>query len=163
MHGYVGFLTAPMVLFFALSGMIQVLNLHQPHDGYQPPAVVAAIANLHKDQILSRPHRPFPPGPGGLAPRDAGDEKGRFLGRPPPPPPPGLPGFAPPRGGDEAASPKVAVVLLKAFVLLAAASLVVSILIGLWIGLTDRLRRPVHLGLLAIGVVAPLVLVAALR
>jgi hypothetical protein len=59
-HGYCGALFAPALLFFAVSGLWQVFDLHkpQPWRGFEPPQVLRSLSALHKDQTLRTPARP---------------------------------------------------------------------------------------------------------
>ena len=54
-HTYLGCLFAPMIILFAISGALQLFDLHQgPKDGsYTPSPIVKAISNLHMHQRLS--------------------------------------------------------------------------------------------------------------
>ena len=57
-HTYLGMLIAPSVAFFALTGALQMLNLHESHRRYHAPALLVASAAVHKDQALpDRPER----------------------------------------------------------------------------------------------------------
>ena len=62
LHLYTGVLFAPAILFFALTGVVQVFNLHMARPGaaYQPPALVSRLAALHKDQTLALPRKVGP-------------------------------------------------------------------------------------------------------
>jgi len=53
-HRYLGAFTAPAVLFFAFTGALQTLSLHEAaKDGhYQPPAWLMATVQLHKKQTF---------------------------------------------------------------------------------------------------------------
>jgi len=127
-HHYIGVFLAPAILFFAFSGLIQVLgwqDLRNP----PPAAWVSAIAGVHKHQMLPKP-RPAEP-----ARKPAG---------------------ARPGGGDDhdhgGLSP------LKIFALLVAIGLFTTTLIGLTIALgTRNLRRPALIAL-ALGIVVPVAL-----
>ena len=55
-HTYLGMLMAPSVVFFALTGALQMLNLHESHRGYHAPALLVASAAIHKDQALPDHH-----------------------------------------------------------------------------------------------------------
>ena len=55
-HQYIGLLIAPTVLFFSVTGVFQILNLHQSHVGYEAPAILKAAAMVHKDQMLPEPY-----------------------------------------------------------------------------------------------------------
>jgi uncharacterized iron-regulated membrane protein len=37
-HSYIGLFIAPSVLFFSLTGAVQLFSLHEAHGKYQPPA-----------------------------------------------------------------------------------------------------------------------------
>jgi hypothetical protein len=53
LHRYAGLITAPVILFFAISGIFQVFRLHQDDKkGYKAPAVLKAAGNLHKVENL---------------------------------------------------------------------------------------------------------------
>lgn len=58
-HLYLGVFTAPMLLFLALTGGLQVFSLHEATRGstYAPPAWLASAAQLHKKQTLQMPRR----------------------------------------------------------------------------------------------------------
>jgi hypothetical protein len=142
LHGYAGLFTAPALLFFASTGVLQVLGLHQAHAGYTPPAAVAAIGMLHKDQVLSRPKRHRPADAGGA--KDHARSGAAHADGPPPP-------------------PKLATTFLKAFTILAAGFLIVSTLFGVWMGLQDRRRRVIHAALLLAGFIIPGLLILGLR
>lgn len=60
LHLYLGVFTAPMLLFFAITGGLQTFGLHEAsHDGgsYKPPAWLASLGMLHKKQTLTVPAR----------------------------------------------------------------------------------------------------------
>jgi hypothetical protein len=53
LHLYLGSLFAPALLLLAVSGGWQVFRLNDARkDGYTPPAFVAALSAIHKDQVL---------------------------------------------------------------------------------------------------------------
>jgi hypothetical protein len=63
-HLYLGIFTAPMLLFFAITGGLQSFSLHEATRGgsYTPPAWLASMAQLHKKQTTVMPvRRPRPP------------------------------------------------------------------------------------------------------
>jgi hypothetical protein len=129
-HGYLGAFIAPSVIFFALTGSIQLFNLHEAHGAYHPAPIIEKLARVHKDQVFALDHDHGPPAQG-AAPAHDDDEQ-----------------------------PAVATTLLKWFFLLVALGLVVSTSLGLWIGLTRPRGRRVTVAVLAMGCVAPLVLLA---
>ncbi|HEU0197509.1 MAG TPA: hypothetical protein VFQ88_09885 [Nevskiaceae bacterium] len=61
-HLYLGIFSAPALLFFAITGALQSVNLHEASrsGGYTPPAWLAHVAHLHKKQSLELPVRPKP-------------------------------------------------------------------------------------------------------
>ena len=129
-HGWLGMLIAPSVLFFALSGGLQVFRLHEAHPGYTPPVAVAVMGAFHKDLKPPRPRDPAQGPPGRKGGRDRG-----------PRPPDGAP-----------------TAVLKWMAVFVSAGLFVSTSLGVWMALQDRLRRRVSVALLAVGTLAPLVL-----
>ena len=46
-HSYLGILIAPSVLFFALTGALQLFSLHESHGDYRAPAIIVQLASLH--------------------------------------------------------------------------------------------------------------------
>lgn len=61
-HAYLSILVAPSLLFFALTGALQLFDLHEAHGTYRPPVVIEKLSRLHKDQLFAlRPHED-PPG-----------------------------------------------------------------------------------------------------
>ena len=132
LHGYIGLLIAPSVLFFAATGAVQLFSLHEAHGGYTPPSVLVTLASLHKDQVLSHPRRKpdGPPAPG----RSEAEPKPHEQG-------PGLSTW-----------------MLKWTFLAVAIGLIVSTCLGLWMAFRDRQRVALNAVLLAIGVLVPLLL-----
>jgi hypothetical protein len=61
-HLYLGTLFAPSILFFALTGALQLFGLHEGHPGeaYQPPTWVAELGSLHKKQTIAERRGPAP-------------------------------------------------------------------------------------------------------
>jgi len=53
-HMYIGILIAPSVLFFALTGALQIFSLHEAHGSYEPPALLEKLSRLHKDQVFAQ-------------------------------------------------------------------------------------------------------------
>jgi hypothetical protein len=139
-HTYLGALIAPSVLFFTLTGIVQIFNLHEAHDGYTPFAVVAELSKVHKDQVFEMPeHHPAPPAP--APPATAA------------PTPAAQGASAAPDEGD-----RLPTTLLKWFFAFVAVSLAGSTCIGIWMAFTYPRRRRAVASLLAVGVVIPVVL-----
>ena len=135
-HTYLGMLIAPSVLFFALTGALQIFSLHEAHGAYQPLPLVEKLGKLHKDQVFARKERHE------HEPKPASAQAG-------PPPPP----------DDDDDHVALGTLVLKWFFLLVAAGLTSSTVLGLWIGLTHLRHKRVALGLLAVGIVLPVALV----
>ena len=137
-HNYLAVFFAPAILFFAFTGGLQTLGLHEAHgDDPAPPRWIAAIASLHKHQVIAgarhKPsgggdHHPAKGAPAGAAADEHDDHD---------------------HGG---LSP------LKVFVLLLSAALFVTTALGLVIALTSRASSRLSLVLTIAGVVVPLLL-----
>ncbi len=133
-HMYLGILIAPSVIFFALTGALQIFNLHEAHGSYEPPALIEKLSSVHKDQVFKlKEHHEKPPEPG-AGPAAAGNT-----------PPPEEPEAGPALGTE----------LLKWFFLAVALALTTSTLLGLWIGLTHFRGKRVGWWLLAAGIAVP--------
>ncbi|WP_454883401.1 hypothetical protein [Sphingomonas oryzagri] len=133
LHHYVGLFFAPAILFFAFSGALQTIGLHENHGpGPQPPAWIRWMASVHKDQrpLKIVPAEPAQPGPAAQKDKHADDHE------------------------DEGPSP----VPMKAFVLLLSIGLITSSLLGVTIALTNRATRRSSVLALALGTVTPLIL-----
>jgi uncharacterized iron-regulated membrane protein len=63
LHLYLGVFTAPALLFFAFTGALQSLDLHEAARGsnYRPPAWLASMAHMHKKQSFEVPAKRPPP------------------------------------------------------------------------------------------------------
>ena len=133
-HHYIGVFLAPAILFFAFSGLLQVIGW-QDQRNPPPPGWVSAIAGIHKHQMLPKP-RPADAAPKPAAPKPAAAKHGEEAddhdhG-----------GFSP----------------LKIFALLTAIGLFVTTLIGLTVALGTRAMRRKSLIALALGIVVPVTL-----
>jgi hypothetical protein len=133
-HSYIGLFTAPSVLFFALTGALQLFHLHEEHGDYKPLPLIEKLGSVHKDQEFAAGGHHGPPGGG----------------------PPQGPGPGGPDDGEKGEAP--ATFVLKGFFLLVALSLSVSTVFGLWIGLVHTPRRTVGLSLVVAGTLIPIVL-----
>jgi hypothetical protein len=125
-HTYLGILIAPSVLFFALTGSLQIFSLHEAHDSYVPPQLLEKLASVHRDQVFAvKAHDD-----------DHHDEHAA----------------AAPEHEEE---PALATTLLKYFFLLVALALCVSTSLGLWLGLTHVRHKRLGWWLLAVGIILP--------
>jgi hypothetical protein len=143
LHMFIGMLTAPTVLFFAVTGILQIYNLHEARPGYTPPAILEKLSRVHKVQVfaLRRPRgqqlhaEQAKSSAAGLCASSAA-------------------------GTQEHRNPSAAIVLLKLYFTIAAVGLVFSTLLGAWMGLRPGVRRRVNLLLLGAGILIPVVLAA---
>lgn len=142
-HSYVSAFIAPMVLFFATSGSLQIFGLHVAHGAYAPSRLISSMARLHKDQVFApEPQRPDGP-PLDLAAPGA---------RPP--------GMSAPRRGHDEPQPSLGTLALKVLFLLEAIALVVTTLLGVWIGVTHPKRARTFWIVFAAGALIPIALIA---
>jgi hypothetical protein len=141
LHLYFGVFFAPAIIFFCFTGALQLFGLHEGHPGeaYQPPKWVAALAAVHKDQVLSQHHGPPP---------DSGAGKQQELPR-----------RLPQREQrHEAAATRI----LKCFFLAMSIGLVATTGLGIYMAFAYNRDRRVVWGLLLAGIVVPAALIASL-
>lgn len=143
-HLYLGVFTAPMLLFFAVTGGLQTFSFHETTRGssYTPPAWLVHMAQLHKKQTLViPPRRPRPPSvqtgtPGtSAAVAPAGAERGEGERRP-------VKNLLP----------------MKIFFALIALGLLTSVLSGLYMAWRFSRRPGLFGAVLAGGIAVPLLL-----
>ncbi|WP_426700019.1 PepSY domain-containing protein [Rhodanobacter sp. Col0626] len=150
-HLYLGVFTAPMLMFFAITGGLQSFSLHEATRGgsYVPPAWLASAAQFHKKQTTVLPQR---------RPRPAvADEKATLA-----PTPAGATtknrSASTSVADNAAARPKKNLLPMKAFFVLVALGLLVSVLSGLYMAWRYS-RKPLLFGtVLAAGIMVPLLL-----
>jgi hypothetical protein len=111
-HSWFGVFIAPSILFFALTGSLQLFSLHEAHGDYHPPAVIEKLGMLHKDQVFAA--KPKRPPAAAKAPKPA----------------------APAAEAHHDEGPKTSAQALKWFFLFVAASLAVSTCLGVWMALS---------------------------
>ncbi len=141
-HTYIGAFIAPSVLFFALTGSLQLFSLHEAHGSYTPPALIEDLGRVHKDQMWEAPARAGPDEHDHNHDHDHDHHAG------------------PPRRHDKPAAPWP-VMALKWLFLAVAVGLIASTLLGLWLAITLSRRKVVVLGLIIAGTVLPVLLVLA--
>lgn len=137
LHLYLGVFFAPCILFFALSGAVQVLGLHEASKGgggYKPAPVVEKLSEVHIHQRYAAKRKPSPPASAAAAPRPAA--------APAPPPKP----------------PALSTTLTKWFFVATASGLAISALLGIWMAVTQSRRRGLAWALLIAGALAPVLL-----
>jgi hypothetical protein len=152
LHLYLGVFTAPALVFFAFTGALQSVPLHEARRGsdYKPPAWLVSLAHLHKKQSLDVPVR-----------RAAHLHKKQSLdvpvrrARPKP-----VAGAARPTVPARPAPTPSAhnLVPMKTFFVLVALSLLLSTISGVYMGWRCTRNRRRYGATLAAGVMVPLLL-----
>ena len=138
-HLYLGVFISPALLFFAFTGALQTINLHETIQGssYKPPAWIMHLAQLHKKQTIDlptrRPHFDSPP-PAAAAQPDQPAASG---------PPPTQKNHIP----------------MKVFFLLVSLGLFTSTLTGIYMSYKYRGSKLAITLLLVAGIVVPLLLI----
>ena len=141
-HLYLGAFTAPMLLFFAVTGGLQTFSLHESTRGssYVPPVWLATAAQLHKKQNIAAPPGKLRPGPA--------QATAAVQSRIP---------QAVPRA-DIASQPKKNPLPMKVFFALVALGLFSSVLSGLYMAWRFSRRPGLFGAVLASGIAVPLAL-----
>jgi hypothetical protein len=134
-HAYLGLLIAPSVLFFALTGLIQIFNLHESHGGYHPAVLVEKLSAVHKDQVFEAPREQPAPDHDAAHAAAAGDQP-----------------------ADEDEKQSVSTYALKWFFTVVSLGLMASTLIGIWMGTTQIRRKGLAWTLLLVGALVPVAL-----
>jgi hypothetical protein len=135
-HAYLGLFIAPSVLFFSLTGAIQIFNLHEAHGSYHPAVSLEKLSAVHKDQVFEERHHQCAPDHD--APHAAA---GAAADQP-----------AAAEDGKQSAS----TLALKWFFLAVSLGLATSTLIGIWMGMTQIRRKGLAWTLLSVGTLAPI-------
>lgn len=136
-HLYFGLFISPALLFFAFTGAVQTLNLHEVLGSYKPPMLVARLAQVHKTQTLA-----FPAGKG---PKGSDVQKAG--------------------AGSKAQQPAVTLegkqrlhLPMKIFFLVVALGLLTSTITGVYMAYKYERNKLLVTGALVAGVVLPMVL-----
>jgi hypothetical protein len=142
-HRYLGLFFAPTILFFAITGGLQMFGLHETARGssYVPPNILAHLSQLHKKGTLDLPLRKA--APPNLAKSDETKPDG-------PKPATQKPAQAPP-------APNA--IPMKIFFAATALALAVSTCTGIVMGWKYARRKSIVLLTVAAGVVIPAILV----
>jgi len=137
LHSYFAMFAAPSIIFFCLTGALQLFSFHEAHGTYRPPAVLEALGRLHKDQDLAVLHgaRPSHNGPSAAGHADS---------RP-----------------DKTARWTIWQILLKVIFAFAAIAAMVSAGLGIWVGLSFGPRRKLLIYMLVAGTAVPALLAIA--
>ena len=141
-HSYIGLFIAPSILFFALTGALQVFSLHEAHGSYRPAVLIEKLSAIHKDQVFEAPHHHEHGAEPEAAPPAASDKHAK--------------------GDDDDDDDKTSAstLALKWFVFFVSIGLACSTLIGVWMGTTQMRKKSVAWLLLIAGTLVPLSLLA---
>jgi hypothetical protein len=135
LHTYIGLFIAPSIIFLALTGSLQLFNLHESHGAYHPAPILERLGRVHKDQVFALDDDAGPP-PAAAKPDGAAS--------------------ATPAHPDHMdTAPGLPTLLLKWFFLAVAFGLVVSTSLGLWLGLTHVRHKRVGWIILIAGAAIP--------
>lgn len=152
-HLYLGVFFAPAILFFSMTGALQLFGLHEGHPGeaYQPPKWISTLASIHKDQVLSKQHGP--PALGGNQHGAASPSISDVNRRPG--------GPAGQRRGEERHEGK-ATLFLKWYFFGMSIGLITTTLLGIYMAFKYNRSRVTVWGLLIAGFAIPMTLIALL-
>jgi hypothetical protein len=133
-HNYIGVFIAPSVIFFALTGALQIFSLHESHGSYTPAVLIEKLSSMHKDQVFKQKHHE----------EHEPEAESKNDQQPP--------------AEDQEEGPTLGTLLLKWFFLFVALALATSTALGLWMGLTHIQRKRTGWWLLLAGIVLPIAL-----
>ena len=144
-HNYIGVFFAPTILFFAITGGLQMFGLHETSRGssYVPPAILVHLSQLHKKGTLYLPPRKAAPS---ASVKVGGTKPDAPKSDPPKSPAPAL------------ASPAPNPLPMKVFFGATALALVISTCTGLFMSWKYARRKAVVGGIFLAGIVCPMLL-----
>jgi hypothetical protein len=139
-HHYIGVFFAPTILFFAVTGGLQMFGLHETSRGssYLPPALLVHLSQLHKKGTLYVPARRAVPSTPSKADAPKADAPKPAVPPAPPPAPNPLP--------------------VKIFFAATALALAISTCTGLFMAWKYARRKTVVAAVLIAGIACPLLL-----
>jgi hypothetical protein len=139
-HLFLGMLIAPSVLLFAITGGLQIFRLQESHEGYTPPPIVEKLGRMHMDQVYALKKKRAEPV---AAPVEAAAPAAAVVEAARPEPKP---------------APPLSKLLLQWFFTLVAVGLVLSTLLGMWMGAMVSRSRVSARWLLLVGTVLPVLM-----
>lgn len=144
-HHYIGVFFAPTILFFAITGGLQMFGLHETSRGssYVPPAILVHLSQLHKKGTLYLAPRKAAP----TAPTKSDEPKAQA-------PKSESPESAAPTAASPAPNPLPA----KTFFAAAALALVLSTCTGLFMAWKYARRKTVVIAVFLAGLACPVFL-----
>jgi hypothetical protein len=144
-HNYIGVFFAPTVLFFSITGGLQMFGLHETSRGssYTPPAILVHLSQLHKKGTLY------------IAPRKAAPSSpAKTEGPKADVPKTDSPTSATPTPASPAPNP----LPMRIFFAATALAFVISACTGLFMSWKYARRKALVVGVLLAGVVCPMLL-----
>ena len=132
-HALLGVFFAPSIVFFALTGVMQVCEVQAKRDGYDPPQWALHVMEVHKHQKWELRKRPPAPTP------EATPQAPQPSQRPQPPEPEMKPGQA----------------ALKFFAVMMGLGLAITALLGIWMAWQVPRDRKLVAGLIIAGSLLP--------
>ena len=143
-HHYTGVFFAPTILFFAITGCLQMFGLHETTRGssYVPPSLLVHLSQLHKEGTLYLPPRKQAPSTPSKADGQKADAPKADAPKAPAPAP---------------ASPVPNPLPMKLFFATTALALVISTCTGLFMSWKYARRKAVAVGVLLAGIACPLI------
>ncbi len=152
MHLYLGLLIAPALLFFAFTGAVQTLSLHESAGStYTPPTWLARLGQLHKNQnIVPRKPRPTVP--------DAGSRSAERAAVSALPGQPAASAAAPPKAPISLSTKQRQHLPEKIFFLLVSLGLFISTITGIFMAYRYERGKLLVSALLLAGIAVPLLL-----
>jgi hypothetical protein len=144
-HRYTGVFFAPTILFFAITGSLQMFGLHETSHGssYVPPAILVHLSQLHKKGTLYPPPRKAAPSAPAKANGPKADSPRPDAAKSPAPTP---------------ASPAPNPIPIKVFFTATAFALLTSTCTGLFMSWKYARRKAMVVGVVLAGIACPLLL-----
>ncbi|OOG49090.1 PepSY domain-containing protein [Rhodanobacter sp. C01] len=159
-HLYLGVFTAPMLLFFAITGGLQTFSLHETTRGssYKPPAWLASMAQLHKKQTTVMPVRRPRPAETAVPAASADATQARMSSAPNTAPDVRVTAIPSQPAGNTGEPPKKNLLPMKIFFALVSLGLLISVLTGLYMSYRFSRKPLLVSSVLAAGILVPLLL-----
>jgi len=139
-HLFLGMIIAPSILMFAITGGLQIFRLQESHEGYTPPPIIEKLGRMHMDQVYALKKKKAEPAAVSVeAPVPVSVPVEAAKPEPKPAPP-------------------LSKVLLQWFFTLVAVGLVLSTLLGVWMGVMVSRSKITARWLLLAGTVLPVLM-----
>ena len=143
-HTWLSVFIAPSILFFAVTGAVQIYKLHENHGTYAAPLILQELGAVHKEGVFEADKKHGPPPGAAKAPAAPAQASAAAQADKAP--------AAPPKKRPTPPS----ITALKAFFLLVSIVLVVTTLVGLWMVAKYSRDKKLCAILFAAGILVPL-------